>query len=147
VASEPSSDAIALVDLFEVFGPLYRRHVGRGLPQGVSAARLRLLALLADQETLTMAEASKALGGSAQNLTGLVDALEAEQMVMRHPHPSDRRKTLITLTDSAGSTISAEREAHRRKVAVLFDTLSTDEKQHMLSILAKLNQAMATHAE
>ncbi len=47
----------------------------------------------------TQRELAEALGVSARNVTGLVDALVETGFVRRGPHPTDRRATLVSLTD------------------------------------------------
>src|SRR5687768_4436493 len=42
---------------------------------------------------------AEALGVSARNVTGLVDALVASGFVTREPHPGDRRATLLSFTE------------------------------------------------
>ncbi|HEY4454933.1 MAG TPA: MarR family transcriptional regulator, partial [Pseudonocardiaceae bacterium] len=42
---------------------------------------------------------SEALKVSSRNITGLVDGLVETGFVTREPHPTDRRATLVTLTE------------------------------------------------
>jgi DNA-binding MarR family transcriptional regulator len=49
-------------------------------------------------------------------VTGLVDALEAGGFVERRPHPSDRRATLVTLTERGTATM-AEMARDRQAIA------------------------------
>lgn len=99
---------------------------------------MRIQALLAERGPLAMADIGTATGASAQNVTGLIDALEAEGLIQREPHPTDRRKKLIRLTDDEALRITAERAAHKRKTARLFDCLSETERQHLHDILNRL---------
>ena len=56
------------------------------------------------------------LGVSPRNVTGLVDALEAAGYLVRSPHPTDRRTTLVRLTEQ-GETTMAQMERDRRTLA------------------------------
>lgn len=47
----------------------------------------------------TQKSLAEALDVSARNVTGLIDALEATGFVTRAAHPSDRRATLVSLTE------------------------------------------------
>jgi len=57
-----------------------------------------------------------ALSVSPRNVTGLVDALESGGFVDRRPHPSDRRATLVTLTERGADTV-AEMARDRQDIA------------------------------
>lgn len=131
-----------LVEAFEEFGPVYRSHVGSLLPEGVSDARLRALAVLAANGDMTLSELRGHIGGSAQNTTGLVDAMEAEGLVARQAHPKDRRKTVIQLSPNSRQKIMDQRAEHRKHVAKVFGNLSQAEQKTLMTCLEKLVEAM-----
>ncbi|MGH2427959.1 MAG: MarR family winged helix-turn-helix transcriptional regulator [Candidatus Limnocylindria bacterium] len=83
----------------------------RGLAErGLSRARAELLWRLGQQGPMTQRDLSRALACTPRNVTGLVDALEAGGLVARHSHPSDRRATLVTLTER-GAAATAQMQA------------------------------------
>jgi DNA-binding MarR family transcriptional regulator len=137
-----TTKTVTLVELFELFGPAYRRHVGVGLPEGVSPARLRALSVLADRGPISMRELGLELQATAQNVTGLVDALESEGIVERRPHPQDRRVTLISLSEGHAAAIKRQRQQHRQEVAQLFEVLTDHEREVLARSLTKLNAAL-----
>ena len=77
-----------------------------------------------------------------QTMTSILDGLQRQDFVVRKPHPSDRRKILITLSkkganfaDSVlGSIRSIEEEAMRK--------LSYDDLSRMLSLMGTFSDAM-----
>lgn len=73
---------------------------------GLTLSRTHLLWELHRLGPSTQQSLATALEVSPRNITGLVDALEATGFVARSPHPSDRRATLVTLTDLGTSTMS-----------------------------------------
>lgn len=90
----------------------------RGLDSmGLTLARATLLWHVHHRGPLTQRELSQALGVTPRNVTGLVDALEATGFVTRTPHPTDRRATLVTLTEQ-GRTTAALRDSEYRQFAV-----------------------------
>jgi DNA-binding MarR family transcriptional regulator len=96
-----------LVQSFSDFLPAWTKWLRTTLHQsGVTPARVRLLAVLADGPAVTMTSLSKALHVSPRNITTLVDALEAEGLVRRVDHPTDRRSLVVQPGPRAG-------EAHR----------------------------------
>jgi DNA-binding MarR family transcriptional regulator len=71
----------------------------RGLAKvGLSRSRVGPVWVLHQSGPSTQRELADALGVSARNVTGLVDALVETGFVTRDPHPSDRRATLVSLT-------------------------------------------------
>lgn len=77
---------------------------------GLTLARATLLWHVHHRGPLTQRELSQALGVTPRNVTGLVDGLESTGFVVRAPHPTDRRATLITLTEQ-GTTTAALRDS------------------------------------
>ena len=82
----------------------------------LTVARTHLLWELHRLGPSTQQTLATALKVSPRNVTGLVDALEAGNFVTRQPHPTDRRATLVTLTDR-GRQVMTEMEQQRSQIA------------------------------
>jgi DNA-binding MarR family transcriptional regulator len=104
--------------------------------------RLRLLEALQSGGPAKMADLAAQLQISARNMTALVDGLEEAGLVVRRPHPRDRRATLIELTPggigAAQTTLGPGLDA----MAELFDRLSLPDQQRYLQALGQLLEAM-----
>ncbi|KIQ15067.1 MarR family transcriptional regulator [Rhodococcus sp. Leaf7] len=76
-------------------------------PTGLTFARYELLTLLTFTKTgaLPMAKASARLQVHPTSVTNAVDRLEKAGLVRRVPHPTDRRTTLVEITDT-GRTLA-----------------------------------------
>lgn len=85
-----------------------------------------------------MSSISDELGVTRRNITALVDGLEEEGLVRRLPHPTDRRATVIELTDEGGRTMDTLYDEHRRAVATLFDELSEEDRRELVRLLGVL---------
>jgi len=72
-----------------------RRAVAEAL--GMSFSRARAVRRVA-KRSMTMGELAAALGIDRPNATTLVDQLEADGLVRRKPHPTDRRAKLVEAT-------------------------------------------------
>ena len=83
---------------------------------GLTAARTHLLWVLHHSGPSNQQTLAAALSVSPRNVTGLVDALEAGGFVERRPHPSDRRATLVTLTEP-GTEIMTQMAGDRQAIA------------------------------
>lgn len=85
--------------------------------RGLTTARAEVLLVLHHHdEPLVQRELSQALHCTPRHVTALVDALEDGGWVTRGPHPTDRRATLITLTDR-GATAAGRMDAERHEAA------------------------------
>ncbi len=97
------------------------RYMERGLAaRGLSRARATVLWNLHGGGPMTQRALATAIGVTPRNVTGLVDALEADGFVARGPHPGDRRATLVTLTDKGRATMRGLRAEYDQGAARLF---------------------------
>lgn len=133
------ADAVGLVRRLAEFGPAYMRWIGRNLPtDGTSVPRLRLLATLLEQGPKSMRSLTQALNVSAQNISVMVDGLEAQGLAQRRDDPGDRRVVLVELTTHGRSVVEEGMAAHQSAAAALFRSLSADEQAAFAAILDKL---------
>jgi DNA-binding MarR family transcriptional regulator len=140
---EAGNSALRLVDEFAAFGPCYMKWVKSRLGScGVTYARMRLLGTLHCNGPQIMSDISGELGVTRRNVTALVDALEEEGLVRRMPHPSDRRATLIELTEKGMETTDGAYDGHRTGVAEVFAGLSEDEQQVLIRLMGSLREAL-----
>lgn len=108
---------VALDKIFELadrVGDLMRATLDR---RGLTPARAEaLLALHRHGEPLRQREFSEMLRCTPRHVTALVDALESHGWVARGPHPTDRRATLVGLTEQ-GTTAAERMDAERHDAA------------------------------
>lgn len=78
-------------------------------PHGLTFARYELLMLLLFTRSgaLPMSKASVRLQVHPTSVTNVVDRLEAVGLVRRQAHPSDRRTTLVEITDDGRTLANA----------------------------------------
>ena len=128
-----------LVQAFARFLPGYLRwshsHPGR---EGLSYPRFRLLGVLHCRGSRIMSELSGELGVTARNVTALVDALEAEKLVERQAHPTDRRATVIALTGRGARTCATFWEQNLGAMSELFEELPERDQKDLLRLLERL---------
>jgi hypothetical protein len=103
-----------LFDLAVVLGDLMNRRLAE---HGLTPARAEVIWLLHHGGPRTQRELSQALRCTPRNVTGLVDALEAGGFVARRAHPTDRRATVVSLSQrgrpsSHGGTATATMAPH-----------------------------------
>jgi DNA-binding MarR family transcriptional regulator len=147
VAHRPADVAVdprrRLVEDTAAFAHAFLRWIDAQAADGLTLPRLRLIERLHCRGPAMMRALADELGLSPRNMTALVDALEAEALAARRPHPTDRRATMIELTASGCQAAEAVLTPQLAAMGRLFDDLSEDERQQFGATLAKLREAMA----
>ena len=117
----------------------------RATEAGASIPRLRLLYSVHSHGPQKMADLAGALDVTPRNVTALVDGLEAEGLVRRIAHSTDRRITLVELTCSP-DRVEAQFGAFQASMATLFDCLIDEDRRHLLRILGTLQTRIRAEA-
>jgi DNA-binding MarR family transcriptional regulator len=101
---------------------------------GLSFSRTRAVRRVAEKP-MSMGELAAALGIDRPNATVLVDDLEAQGLVRRRPHPTDRRTKLVEATRKGKSVARRADEILGTPPAAL-TALSTEDLETLRRILA-----------
>jgi len=97
-----------------------------------------LLATLHLKGPLTMADLADELKVTRKNITTLVDGLEADGMVKRTNHPTDRRATIIQ-PSAQGKQLGASMQTDFLPIiGEVYSCLSSTEREQLKEILLKL---------
>ena len=137
MAEDPSTEGLG-----EAFGALARRlrsaSMGSLARFDVTPSQMRAVRVLSHHGGVRSSELAQLLHITPRSVTEVVDALEAKGLAARSPDPSDRRATLVSLTDR-GSELSEEvRRARGVESERMFDRLSSADRDHLARILRKL---------
>jgi DNA-binding MarR family transcriptional regulator len=114
---------------------------------GMSYARLRLLQALHCDGPAIMRDLGTQLGATPRNMTAIVDAMEEGGLVVRRPHPADRRATLIELSPAGAQAATQAIGPQLDAISALFGELTPTEQKQFSALLAKLTQAMTEHEQ
>ena len=74
-------------------------------------------------------------------MTGLVDAMQAEELVVRQAHPLDRRSTLIEMTGRGRALFARMAPVHAGWIDELMAGLTASEASTLYHLLGKLKQS------
>jgi DNA-binding MarR family transcriptional regulator len=136
----------ALERLFEVAGVL-TDSMGQGLNDlKLTPARAEIVWRIGRQGPMTQRELSEALRCTPRNVTGLVDALVDLGLVVRQPHPSDRRATLVTLTDQGTKAAQQWYAGYQQLSEHLFGDLDATELTDLVATLDRILQRLRNPA-
>lgn len=144
----PSAESTAtarylLAKEFWNFWPAFARWTeSQAQGSSLTPQRMRIIDQLHAHGPQKMSELKEALGVTATNITALVDALEKEGWVVRQPHPSDRRATLIALSPQTTGEFCRGCTDFMGRVSGLFDSLTESEQAELLRMMALLKQRM-----
>ena len=75
---------------------------------------------------------------ASSSITYVVDKLEKKGFVLRIACPTDRRVTFASLSETGKQMIEAIFPAHEKKIAQLFDVLTTDELETLTELLKRV---------
>lgn len=113
------------------FGP--RPHGPRRLP------RERILTILNERaEGLRQRELAEELMINPSSISELIDKLEADRYIERNVDPSDRRATLITLTEKGKARAYEVADERAEAFGRFFHNLNEEEKVLLNTLLVKL---------
>jgi DNA-binding MarR family transcriptional regulator len=127
--------ADVLIEFVQAFDTWSRRTAVANARESVP--RLRLLYELHCNGPRKMADLAQELGVTPRNVTALVDGLEAEDLVRRVPHPTDRRVTMIEIT---GGSAEVEEQVGSLRQAIdgLLSSVSARDRDTLATVLATL---------
>ena len=106
----------------------------------LSGPRLRLLLAVEGVGRLRMGDLAEDLGITARTVTTLVDALEKEGLLARLPDPTDRRATLLALTERAQTQFEQVRTMQMQLGEELVAPLDMQQRRQLLDLLGRLNK-------
>jgi MarR family 2-MHQ and catechol resistance regulon transcriptional repressor len=111
--------------------------------QNLTSAQLNVLLALrkAGADGLLMGEIGQKLVVTKSNVTGLIDRLERQDLVLRAEH-SDRRATVIRLTGAGAELLKQTVPRHAEVLSELTRCFSTPEKKSLIRLLSKLRREL-----
>ena len=108
----------------------------------LSAARYDVLHTVFHTGPMQMSQVAARLHVSPRTVTDLVDGLETDGFVVRGPHPTDRRKTVLTLTEAGLGALAAARRVRLANAAELLTVLDPAERTALATLLDKVIAAV-----
>ena len=111
--------------------------------QNLTSAQLNTLLVLraAGAEGLLMGEIGRRLVVTKANVTGLIDRLERQGLVLRAEN-DDRRATVVRLTEAGTDLLDRTMPRHAEWLADLTGCLTDGEKRTLVRLLAKLRRRL-----
>jgi DNA-binding MarR family transcriptional regulator len=83
---------------------------------------------------------------SSASATSVLDTLEKRELLVRRPHPDDRRKLVIDLTDAGRAIIDQVLPGVHKLETRVMSVLTPAERAQLIRLLAKVQASAATVA-
>lgn len=113
---------------------------------GLTPVQLRVAQIMAESESTTGSIIAKRMHVSQATVTALIDKLDRAGVVARKPDPSDKRQTLLVLTDQGHALLDKAPDALQQKFAAEFEALEGWEQAMLVASLERV-AAMLDAAE
>jgi DNA-binding MarR family transcriptional regulator len=138
----PSRTMAAVTSVMRVQQILLSAVDGALRPHSLTFARYEALVLLTFSRTgrLPMRVMGERLQLHPTSVTNIVDRLQADGLVRRIPHPTDRRATLVEITDTGSDLLE---KATKSVTAIDFGLtgLSAEQETQLTELLGKVRKA------
>ncbi len=104
-------------------------------PFNLTPVQGMVLIMLEPEQSMTMNKLTCMLGCDASNTTGLVDRLESQDMITRSKDPSDKRVSMISLSDNGVNTREELLKELSHKDKLNLGSLSEEQHSVMKTIM------------
>lgn len=109
--------------------------------KGQNGARIRILVeIMKEGGSILPSMLAQKIGVTKSNITLLLAPLENEGFIHRASHPSDGRKTIISITPEGQTLLLNHLPENRAGITDKMSKLSEQELAMLLSLLSKLNK-------
>lgn len=125
-------------EMVEVVPLIMRTLVGemrRHRTTELSVPQFRTLAFLNRHEGACLSDVAEHIGLTLPSMSKMIDGLVARRLVLRHVHPTDRRRVTLALTEQGGGTLQVAREATRAFLAGRLATLPEPQLAAILHVM------------
>lgn len=127
------------------FTDLMREDMQKGLEQrGMTQVRAHLLWELAIHQPLMQSELAKVLGVTPRNVTTLIDALERAGFVLRSAHPTDRRATMLSLSEAGAAEVRRLQNDMTELANMLFANVSPADLETFSTVIGEAALKLST---
>ncbi|MBD3165000.1 MarR family transcriptional regulator [bacterium] len=116
-------------------------------PLGITAAQFNVLILLLAQSEdgeMNQCELSRMLMVNRANVTGLVDRLEAQELVRRIADNGDRRANRVRLTDAGRAVAVEAQDLYLSRIHTIMNVLSRDQWRELSINLSRIRAQVAS---
>ena len=142
--NSPSVAVTLASELRGFAGKLKRRLREQADVSDLTHSQISVLLRLEGEGTSTTSELARAEGMKSQSMGAVIAALEAAGFVTGAPDPTDRRRTLLSLTDACRGWIAEGRALRQDWLSRMIDAkLSPQEQEQLSTVLPLLHRIVS----
>jgi DNA-binding MarR family transcriptional regulator len=116
---------------------------------GLTGPQVMVMAAIVSEGPMTLTALSRQLGMSHSTASGIVGRLQARGFLTRTPDASDRRRTLITVTEIVNDYVRELAEGPSGRLAAALENATADQrraiKEGLIALRELLRSASAPH--
>lgn len=117
-----------------------RREMRVGLPVELSLPQFKMLRFLKCHQGMSLSELADHIGLALPSMSKTVDGLVKRGLVSRVTATDDRRRVVLTLTETGESAFEQAREATRSRIASMLSAVPLDDRDSVLHAVELLRQ-------
>jgi DNA-binding MarR family transcriptional regulator len=148
VSTEKAPTGAELADALRRITHVMRRYAGAPyVKKGWPTAQIQLL-LMVDSlgDRPRMGAVRERLGVTGRAITSAVDALERDGLLRREADPTDRRASLLAITETGRERLDEIERMQRAHADDTFDVLDGPERRTLLELLTRLEDHITTQS-
>ena len=123
----------------QVSNRIFERILSERKIDAFNGAQGRILYVLWQEEYISLRELADRTGLAATTLTSMIDRMEASELVCRAADPTDRRKTLLTLTARARMLQSDYTEVSDQMTNIFYTGFTEEEIRQCERMLERIH--------
>jgi DNA-binding MarR family transcriptional regulator len=134
------------------FGAIRRargRAAREAADEGLSVAQYQLLFSFAELDrgdSLAVGALAEAAGIAQPTATRMLDGLERQRVIERHPSTEDRRRVTVQLTGRGRRVLNRKRKLVEEKRRAVFESLEPEDREAAARLLGALAEAIEDQA-
>jgi DNA-binding MarR family transcriptional regulator len=146
MANEHQSAEGSVEHVLDVFDEFRKRieqiHVPEFLGIDVTMSQAKILMLLANEREVQMSDLVRRLGISLSTMSGHVDRLVEQGLVVRRDDPADRRHVLVAATPAGHELVERFHELNAAQLRRLLDRMTPAERLDIVRAFDHINRAI-----
>ena len=132
----------ALIALFRGYNAVFRDFNRLLARFDLTEPQFNILLLLAQGEGMSLSKLGEKMLVTRSNITGLIDRLEREGLIVRDTIPSDRRATIARITEKGLAVLREAVPLLCKRINDITKVLSDEEKKGLVESLRKLRHGI-----
>ena len=105
-------------------------------------AQFKSLFIIVAKGAINFSTLANELAVTRGNVTGIIDRLEKQELVVRKTNPEDRRIVWIEATEKGRSMLTSLMENQTGRMVHILEYMSTEELEHLLKGFSGFNRAL-----